>query len=97
MGVRLYGVSGSPNVPGAMLGLAEKGVEYELAPVMPSDFKKPEHLALNPFGRVPVLDHDGFVLYETQAILRYVDLSGPGAPTRRCARSSTHEPDHRPD
>ena len=78
MGVKLYGVPGSPNVRGAMLGLAEKGVGYELVPVLPSDFKKPEHLALNPFGRVPVLDHDGFVLYETQAILRYVDEAFPG-------------------
>ncbi|MDQ2861105.1 MAG: glutathione S-transferase family protein [Pseudomonadota bacterium] len=80
MGVKLYGVPGSPNVRGAMLGLAEKGVDYELIPVLPADFKAPAQLALNPFGRVPVLDHDGFVLYETQAILRYVDqaFSGPG-------------------
>jgi glutathione S-transferase len=27
----------------------------------------------HPFGRVPVLEHDGFSLYETQAILRYLD------------------------
>ena len=31
------------------------------------------YLALNPFGRVPTLVHDGFVLYETAAITRYVD------------------------
>ena len=35
--------------------------------------RSPEHLARHPFGRVPVLEHDGFVLYETQAILRYLD------------------------
>jgi glutathione S-transferase len=78
MGVKLYGMAGSPNVRGAMLGLAEKGVDYELISILPSDFKAPGHLALNPFGRVPVLDHDGFVLYETQAILRYVDQAFPG-------------------
>ncbi|MEO5866014.1 MAG: glutathione S-transferase family protein [Sphingomonas sp.] len=78
MGVRLYGVAGSPNVRGAMLGLAEKGVDYELIPVLPADFKAPEQLALNPFGRVPVLKHDGFVLYETQAILRYIDEAFEG-------------------
>jgi glutathione S-transferase len=78
MGVKLYGVAGSPNVRGAMLGLAEKGVDYELIAVAPP-FKDPEHMARNPFGRVPAFDHDGFVLYETQAILRYVDqaFSGP--------------------
>jgi len=78
MSVKLYGVAGSPNVRGAMLGLAEKGVDYQLIDVAPP-FKTPEHLARNPFGCVPVLDHDGFILYETQAILRYLDqaFSGP--------------------
>lgn len=78
MGVKLYGIAGSPNVRGAMLGLIEKGVDYELIDVAPP-FKAPQHLARNPFGRVPVLDHDGFMLYETQAILRYLDqaFSGP--------------------
>ncbi len=77
MGVKLYGMAGSPNVRGAMLGLAEKGVDYELIDVAPP-FKAPEHLVRNPFGRVPVLEHDGFVLYETQAILRYLDQAFPG-------------------
>lgn len=78
MGVKLYGIAGSPNVRAAMLGLAEKGVDYEWIDVAPP-FKAPEHLVRNPFGRVPVLEHDGFVLYETQAILRYLDqaFSGP--------------------
>ena len=74
---RAYGMAGSPNVRGAMLGLAEKGVEYELVFVAPP-FKDPDHLARNPFGRAPVLEHDGFMLYETQAILRYVDRAFPG-------------------
>ena len=77
MGVKLYGVAGSPNVRGAMLGLAEKGVDYELIEVLPP-VKAPQHMARNPFGRVPVFEHDGFVLYETQAILRYVDQAFPG-------------------
>jgi glutathione S-transferase len=38
------------------------------------------HLALHPFGRMPVLDHDSFRLYETQAILRYVADAFPGEP-----------------
>lgn len=79
MSIKLYGMAGSPHVRGAMLGLAEKGVvDYELVEVAPP-FKAPEHLARNPFGRVPAFEHDGFMLYETQAILRYVDrvFSGP--------------------
>ena len=35
--------------------------------------RTPEHLARHPFGRVPILDHGDFRLYETQAILRYID------------------------
>jgi len=53
--------------------LEEKGAFYRLAPVAPGTLRSPEHLALHPFGRVPVLEHDGFRLYETQAILRYLD------------------------
>src|SRR5262245_15175044 len=39
----------------------------------------PRHLALHPFGRVPVLDHAGFRVYETAAIAAYVDeaFTGP--------------------
>ena len=78
MSVKLYGMAGSPNVRGAMLGLAEKGVDFELVNLMPPAWKTPEHLARNPFGKVPVLSHDGFEVYETQAILRYVDKAFPG-------------------
>ena len=35
MSVKLYGMSGSPNVRGAMLGLTEKGVDFELISLMP--------------------------------------------------------------
>lgn len=34
----------------------------------------------NPFGRVPAFGHNGFTLYETQAILRYVDENFAGPP-----------------
>lgn len=78
MSVKLYGMAASPNVRGAMLGLAEKGVSFELVNLMPPAWKTPQHLARNPFGKVPVLSHDGFEVYETQAILRYVDQSFPG-------------------
>lgn len=63
----------------ARLTLAEKGVPCERAEVNPFDPAMPaEYLALHPFGRVPTLVHDGFVLYETGAITRYVDRAFPG-------------------
>ncbi|WP_371260902.1 glutathione S-transferase N-terminal domain-containing protein [Bradyrhizobium sp. Cp5.3] len=39
--------------------------------------RQPEHLTRYPFGRMPVLDHGDFRLYETQAILRYLDRALP--------------------
>ncbi|TMJ48494.1 MAG: glutathione S-transferase family protein [Alphaproteobacteria bacterium] len=64
---------GSPFGRAVLAALVEKGAPYRLAPVAPGALKSPEHLARHPFGRVPVLEHDGFLLYETQAILRYLD------------------------
>jgi glutathione S-transferase len=58
----------------ARLALAEKGVTYDRVEVNPFAPDVPEsYRALHPFGRVPALVHDGFALYETGAITRYID------------------------
>jgi glutathione S-transferase len=62
------------------LALAEKGVAYRLEEV---DVFAPggppaSHLARQPFGRIPAFEHDGFALYETGAIARYIDEAFPG-------------------
>ena len=63
----------------ARLALAEKGVAYDRVEVNPFAPDVPAaYLALHPFGRVPALIHDGFALYETAAITRYVDRAFPG-------------------
>src|SRR3954468_23457169 len=63
----------------ARLTLAEKAVAYERVEVNPFAPDVPAaYLALHPFGRVPALVHDGFALYETGAITRYIDRSFPG-------------------
>jgi len=87
----VHSIPGSPFGRTVLATLEEKGAPYRLSPVAPGTFKSPEHLARHPFGRVPVLEHDGFRLYETQAILRYLDrvLPTPAlTPTdpRRAAR-----------
>jgi glutathione S-transferase len=69
----VYSVPGSPFGRAALATLEEKGAPYRFAPVMPGTMRTPEHLSRHPFGRVPVLQHDGFSLYESQAILRYLD------------------------
>jgi glutathione S-transferase len=40
--------------------------------------KQEPHLSRHPFGRIPAFEHDGWMLYETQAIMRYVDAVAPG-------------------
>ena len=59
--------------------LAEKGVAYSYVEVDPFATDLPTaHFDLHPFGRVPVLTHNGFSLYETTAITRYVDAAFDG-------------------
>lgn len=69
----IHSVPGSPFGRAVMIALEEKGAPYRLAPVVPGTMRTPEHLACHPFGRVPYLEHGDFALYETAAILRYVD------------------------
>jgi glutathione S-transferase len=69
----VHSIPGSPFGRAVLATLEEKGAAYRLAVVPPGGQRSPEHLARHPFGRVPVLEHDGFLLYETQAILRYLD------------------------
>lgn len=79
MTVVLHGYHYSVYVRIARVALAEKGVAYERVEVNPFATDVPAaYLAMHPFRRVPVLVHDGFVLYETGAITRYVDETFPG-------------------
>ena len=69
----VHSIPGSPFGRAVLATLEEKGASCRFSPVAPGTFRSPQHLARHPFGRVPVLEHDGFLLYETQAILRYLD------------------------
>ena len=81
MPIVVYGPAFSTYVRTTRLALEEKGVAYELRHVdfASGEIKQPAHLARHPFGYVPAFEHDGFALYETSAITRYVDraFSGP--------------------
>ena len=68
----------------------EKGAPYRLHALELGEEKTPAHLARHPFGRVPTIDHDGFALYETQAIIRYVDaaFAGPALQPRDAQASA---------
>lgn len=73
--VMLLGDPRSSYVRTARMGLAEKGMKYTLQPVAPHT---PEILAVHPFGRVPGFRDGRVALFETSAILRYVDEAFPG-------------------
>jgi glutathione S-transferase len=76
----IYGVPGSPFVRSVQLVLEEKGQGYRLDALSPGALRSDDALKRHPFGRVPVIDHGDFRLYETQAILRYVDAIFPEPP-----------------
>ena len=75
----LYGPAFSTYVRSARLALEEKGVDYDLVEI---DFLQgpmpAEQIERHPFARVPAFEHDGFQLYETTAICRYIDEAFDG-------------------
>jgi glutathione S-transferase len=73
----IHGVPGSPYLRSALLGLEEKGLPYRLNVIGLEARRGSEYLKLQPFGRIPALEHGDFRLYETQAMLRYIDTLGP--------------------
>lgn len=78
--ITIYTFIGSPFGRAVQATCIEKGAAYRLAPIGPGEQKSPAHLARHPFGKAPAIDHDGFGLYETQAILRYIDQVFPDPP-----------------
>ena len=92
MTLTLYGWRFSIYTRIARLVLAEKGLTARFVDMDP--FARPASpvlLRLNPFGTVPVLDHDGFQVFETAAIARYLDeaFDGPALqPVDAKARAS---------
>jgi glutathione S-transferase len=66
--IKLYGIPAS-RASRCLWMLEEVGVPFENVPThFLGDSKKPEYLALNPNGRIPTLDDDGLVLFESMAI-----------------------------
>ena len=76
--VIVYGVPGSPFMRSVLVALEEKHAPYRVEAFAPGALKSEEYRRLHPFGRVPAIRHGDFYLYETQAILRYVDAAFAG-------------------
>jgi len=75
--VTLLGDPRSTYTRSARMGLAEKGIAYTLVQTGP---RTPQILEVHPFGKIPGLRDGDFALFETSAILRYVDESFDGPP-----------------
>lgn len=80
MSIVLYYGSGSPYAWRVQLALEHKALPYErrVLSFAAGDTRKPEFLALNPRHRVPVIVDGDFVLYESNAIVEYLDEAYPG-------------------
>jgi glutathione S-transferase len=76
----IFGPTYSTYLRTVRLACMAKGVEYKLTPVdlLSGETQQPAHAARHPFSKVPTIEHDGFALYETGAIVRYIDRAFPG-------------------
>ncbi len=71
----IYGLAFSTYVRAARLACLERGIEHDLVEVRP---QSPELLAVNPIGKMPVLKIGDVLIYETLAIMDYVNSLGSG-------------------
>jgi glutathione S-transferase len=72
--LKILGRNNSSNVQKVMWCTGELGLKVDRADIGGpfGKNKDPEYLALNPNGLVPTMDDDGFILWESNAIVRYL-------------------------
>jgi glutathione S-transferase len=75
MPIKLYDALPSSNSDRVKIALHEKGLPYARITLnlANKDQKSPEFLKLNPYGKVPVIDDDGHILFESCIINEYLD------------------------
>ncbi|KAJ6541212.1 glutathione S-transferase [Mycena vulgaris] len=79
--LKLYGMGSAACTRRVATILHEHQVPFELVEVdlMKGEHKIPAFLAKQPFGQIPYIDDEGFILYETRAICRYIAAKYPAA------------------
>lgn len=84
MVLKIYGVARFAYTQIVLVVLKEKNVPYELITIdwTGKEHKTPAYLEKHPFGQYPYMDDDGFILYETAAIVKYIatKYSSSGTP-----------------
>ena len=75
MTMKIFGHPMSTCTRKVVMTLAETNTPYELSVVdfAKGEHKQPAHMAHQPFGQVPALDDDGFALFESRAMCRYIN------------------------
>jgi len=76
--MKIYDREGTPNAARIRIVLAEKGredqIEFVSVDLIRAEQKQPAFLAMNPIGKIPVLElDDGTVISESTAITEYLD------------------------
>ena len=76
----IFGPAYSTYTRTARMAMEEKGAEYRLEEVdiLSGAAQQPAYLDRHPFAKVPAFQHDGITIYETGAIVRYIDQVFPG-------------------
>ncbi|MGO9173244.1 MAG: glutathione S-transferase family protein [Rhodomicrobium sp.] len=79
MTITFYYLSGSPFSWKVWLALEHKEIAYDLRLLSADagDLKKPGFLAINPHGKVPAIADGAFTLYESSAIVEYLEDAYP--------------------
>ena len=71
----VFGMPQAGYVRAVRLGCEEKAAAHRVEPMMPDRLRESGR---QPFGRMPAMEHAGFRLYESSAILRYLDRTFDG-------------------
>ncbi len=80
--IKLYTFPPSTNSRKVRIALLEKGLEFERINVdlTKREQKNPDYLKIHPFGQVPAIDDEGFVLYDSTIINEYLEDEYPYPP-----------------
>lgn len=77
--IKLYSFPPSTNSRKVRIALLEKGLEFQRINVDLSkrEQKNPEYLKIHPFGQIPALDDEGFIVYDSTVINEYLEDEYP--------------------
>src|ERR1700679_2222052 len=78
--MKIYGNPMSTCTRRVLMTLAEKQATYDLVVLdfAKGEHKQPANVARQPFGQMPSLEDNNFTLFESRAIMRYIDETVPG-------------------